>query len=322
MLVTEMAKTLTNILKLFPAHFVSNIVSNIVTNIDVTAKLSWKYDFPTSIWFSHYDITSHEYGQERFRSRRFEILIVHFSNDFLKICSQIKWFFSPGENDIFGIITKWFCLFWDFINLNSIYYKTVYCISLIQLRPGSFKLQTWTSIGKWFKYMRQAATTVNRIDVYICPSSRTLNAFKFAKGILVNEHLHGDVGDKVMFVSPTPVTKIVVTHLYLIRAFSVTILWVAASFSFEKNKSGFQICFRTSECTVSTSICVSLIVSFRPFWLFQKFFLSATLRFMWTIGMKCTVIKTRQVYCKKRYDFECGNIGRIIIQPRMVNQVY
>ena len=46
--------------------------------------------------------------------------------------------------------------------------------------------------------MRQAATTVNRIDVYICPSSRTLNAFKFAKGILVNEHLHEDVG--VQFV--------------------------------------------------------------------------------------------------------------------------
>ena len=115
-----------------------------------------------------------------------------------------------------------------------------------------------------------------------------------------------------------------VTNLYLIRAFSVTILWVAASFSLEKNKSGFQICFRTSECTVSTSICVSLIVSFRPFWLFQKRFFkcSATLRFMWTIWMKCTVIKTRQVYCKKRYDFECGNIGRIIIQPRMVNQVY
>ena len=46
--------------------------------------------------------------------------------------------------------------------------------------------------------MRQAATTVNRIDVYICPSSRTLNAFKFAKGILVNENLYEDVGDKVM----------------------------------------------------------------------------------------------------------------------------
>ena len=53
--------------------------------------------------------------------------------------------------------------------------------------------------------MRQAATTVNRIDVYICPSSRTLNAFKFAKGILVNEHLHGDVGDKVMLVILSPI---------------------------------------------------------------------------------------------------------------------
>ena len=49
--------------------------------------------------------------------------------------------------------------------------------------------------------MRQAATTVNRIDVYICPSSRTLNAFKFANGILVNEHLYGDVGDKVMLLT-------------------------------------------------------------------------------------------------------------------------
>lgn len=39
----------------------------------------------------------------------------------------------------------------------------------------------------------------------------------------------------------------------LMSAFSVTILWVAASFSLEKNKSGFQICFSTSECTVSFS---------------------------------------------------------------------
>ena len=94
--------------------------------------------------------------------------------------------------------------------------------------------------------------------------------------------------------SSTFVTNIDVTHLYLIRAFSVTILWVAASFSFEKNKSGFQICFRTSECTVSTSICVSLIVSFRPFWLFQKdIIISAPLRY------EIHVNDLNEMYCDK-----------------------
>lgn len=168
------------------------------------------------------------------------------------------------------------------VNLNSIECKSAYCIEykLIKLRAGSFKLQTWTSIGKWFKYMRQAATTVNRIDVYICPSSRTLNAFQLT------------------LWSMRPL-------LYLIRAFSVTILCVAASFSLEKNKSGFQICLRTSECTVSTSICVSLIVSFRPLKVSNGFpiIISALLRYRLVtsfIQMQCTVKKTRQIYCNRR----------------------